>query len=175
MSDLLVIGFDDKYKADKVLLEVQELEKEHLVDLADAAVVVRDEKGKVKIKQTHDLTAATASGGFWWGGFWGLLIGWLVLNPLLGWVAGAGIGAAFGWLEGRSIDLGINDQFMKELGETLKPGSSAIFVLIREATVDRVIDDLKAYNGTILHTSLTKEDENKLRKALEDGTASASA
>ncbi len=173
MSDLLVMGFDDKFKADKVLAEVQELEKEHLVDLADAAVVVRDDKGKVKIKQTRDLTAVTASGGFWWGGLFGLLMGWVILNPLLGWAAGAGIGTAIGWLQGRSIDLGINDQFMKELGETLKPGNSAIFVLIRRATVDRVIDELKPYGGTILHTSLSKVDEEKLREALEAGDTAA--
>ncbi|GIW73563.1 MAG: membrane protein [Phycisphaerales bacterium] len=175
MSDLLVMGFDDPYKADKVLAEVLELQKEHLVDLEDAAVVVRDTKGKVRIKQTRDLSAVTATGGFWWGGLWGLLLGWLVLNPLLGWAAGAGLGTAIGWLHGRSLDLGINDQFMKELGETLKPGSSAIFVLIRKATVDRVIDELKPFGGKILHTSLSKEDERKLREALEAGAATVSA
>ena len=170
MSDLIALSFPDKYSADKVLSEVIELEKEHLMDLEDAAVVVRNEKGKVKIKQTHDLTAASTAGGFWWGGLFGLLMGWIVLNPLLGWATGAGIGSAIGWLEGRSLDLGINDEFMKELGEALTPNSSAIFVLIRKATLDRVIDELKPYGGKLLHTSLSKKDEQKLKEAIENSS-----
>ena len=172
MSDLLVLGFDDSKKAQAVLAEMQELEREHLVDLEDAAVVVRDEKGKVKLHQTHDLASVAASGGFWWGGFFGLLMGWIVLNPILGWAAGAGIGTALGWWEGKTIDIGINDDFMKELGETLKPNSSAIFVLIRHATVDRMIEDLKPFGGKLLHTSLTREAEENLKSALE-GTVNA--
>ncbi len=172
MSDLLVLGFDDAKKAQAVLAEVQELEREHLVDLEDAAVVVRDEKGKVKLHQTNDLSGVAASGGFWWGGFFGLLMGWIVLNPLLGWVAGAGIGSALGWWQGKRIDLGINDEFMKELGETLTPNTSAIFVLIRRATVDRVIEELKPFGGKILHTSLSREDEQALKDAIE-GTITA--
>ena len=167
MSDLLVLGFDDTKKAQAVLAEVQELEREHLVDLEDAAVVVHDEKGRVKVHQTQDITSASASGGFWWGGFLGLLMGWIVLNPLLGWVAGAGIGGVVGWWSGKHIDLGISDEFMKDLGETLKPNSSAIFVLIRHATVDRVIEDLKPFGGKLLHTSLSIEDEQKLKAAIE--------
>jgi len=166
MSDLIVLGFDDTTKARTVLAEIQELEREHLVDLDDAAVVVRDVNGKVKVHQTHDLSAVAASGGFWWGGFFGLLMGWIVLNPLLGWAAGAGIGTALGWWQGKSIDLGINDEFMKELGQTLKPNTSAIFVLIRHATLDRVIEDLEPYGGKLLHTSLTKKAEQNLKEAL---------
>lgn len=150
-----------------MLAEVQELEKEHLVELEDAAVVVRDEKGKVKIKQTRDLAALNASGGFWWGGLLGILMGWIILNPILGWVTGAGLGTALGWLQGKSLDLGINDEFMKELGATLTPNSSAIFVLIHKATLDRVIDELKPYGGKLMHTSLSKDDEQKLKEAME--------
>lgn len=167
MSDLLVLGFDDRKKAQAVLAEMQELEREHLVDLEDAAVVVRDEKGKVKIHQSQDLSSVAASGGFWWGGFFGLLMGWIVLNPLLGWAAGAGIGTALGWWEGKNIDLGVNDKFMKDLGETLKPNTSAIFILIRHATVDRVIEDIKPFGGKLLHTSLSKDDEATLKAAIE--------
>jgi uncharacterized membrane protein len=173
MSDLIVLGFDDKYKADRVLAEVHELEKEHLVDLEDAAVVVRDDKGKVKVKQTRDLAAVTATGGFWWGSLFGLLLGWIILNPVLGWGVGAGLGTAIGWLQGRSLDLGIHDDFMKELGETLTPNSSAIFVLIRRATVDRVIDELRPYGGKLLHTSLSKDDERKLKEAIEEAAVTA--
>jgi len=166
MSDLIVLGFKDQFQADKVLAEINELEHEHLVDLEDAAVVIRGKNGKVKIRQTHDITGASTATGFWWGGLIGLLAGWIVLNPLLGWVAGAGVGSLFGWIEGKTIDLGINDDFMKQLGETLTPESSAIFVLVRSATVDRVLEDLRKYGGKLLHTSLSKEDEDKLREAL---------
>jgi uncharacterized membrane protein len=167
MSDLLVLGFDGNDKARQVLAEIQELERENLVDLEDAAIVVHDKKGKIKIEQTHNLAAASASGGFWWGGFLGLILGWIVLNPILGWALGAGLGSGLGWWEGKSIDLGINDEFMKKLGETLEPNSSAIFVLIRKATLDRVIEDLKPFGGTLLHTSLSFKDEQQLKQAIE--------
>lgn len=97
------------------------------------------------------------------GGFWGILIGLLFLNPLAGLLVGAGTGAVIGAL----TDIGINDNFMKELGETLEPDTSAIFVLVHKATPDKVIDELKGYGGKILRTSLSKDDEAALRQTLE--------
>lgn len=159
MSDLIVIGFDDEFKADEVLLEMRKLEKEHLIDLEDAVVVVRDQKGKVKLKQSHNLVTAGAAGG----GFWGLLIGVLFLNPL----AGVLVGTAAGALGGLMKDIGIDDDFIKDLGQTIQPGTSALFILTRKVTPDKVMGEVRRLKGKVLRTSLSKEDEDKLKVAVE--------
>jgi uncharacterized membrane protein len=123
---------------------------------------VKDENGKVKLHQAVNLTAAGAVSG----GFWGSLIGLIFLNPLLGLAVGASAGAVSGAL----TDVGINDQFMKDLAGTLKPRSSALFVLVRKATPDKVLEELKGSGGKVLRTSLTHEDENKLQTALSGVT-----
>jgi uncharacterized membrane protein len=91
----------------------------------------------------------------------------IFLNPLLGAAVGAGAGA----LSGKLADIGINDKFMKELGETFQPNTSALFVLVKEATPDKVLAKLKGFGGKVLQTSLSKEDEEKLQEALADKTA----
>lgn len=160
MSNLVVIGFEDEFKAEEVRLALLKMQQDYLIDMEDAVVAVKDSKGKVKLHQIHNLTAAGAIGG----GFWGLLIGALFLNPLLGTAAGMTAGAISGALS----DVGINDDFMKRLAETLKPGSSALFVLVRKATPDKVLDELKKYGGAVLQTSLSKEDEAALQAALDE-------
>jgi uncharacterized membrane protein len=97
------------------------------------------------------------------GSFWGLLIGMIFLNPLLGVAVGAGAGA----LSGKLSDIGISNNFMEELGETLKNNSSALFVLVRKVTPDKVMEELKGFGGKVLKTSLTADKEETLRKALE--------
>lgn len=158
MSTLIVIAFKDKLKAEEVLLELKKLEKEYVVDLEDAAIVTKDDEGQIKIKQTHNLTLSGAVGG----GFWGGLIGILFLNPLLGFALGAGAGA----LTGSLSDYGIPDDFIKELGGTIDKGNSALFFLLRSVTVDKLLDDLDQFEGIVLKTSLSKENEDRLREAL---------
>ena len=159
MSDLIVVGFQNKFEAEEALLALRKMEKEHLIDLEDAAIVVKNEKGKVKIKQTNDLV----SEGTISGSLWGALIGLLFLEPLLS----LAIGAASGALGGALQDIGVNDSFMKELGQTLQPGCSALFILVRQATMDKVIEELQPLNGKILHTSLSKTDEASLKEAID--------
>ena len=159
MSKLVVIGFDETTKADEVLHKLAALQKEHLIDLEDAAVVIRDQDGKCQVKQAVNLTAGAAASG----GMWGLLIGLLFMHPLLGLIAGATSGA----ISGSMMDFGINDDFIKELSGTLQNGSSALFILVRKATPDKVIAELEGYNGRILHTSLSITEENELKAAIE--------
>src|SRR6516165_2264659 len=113
MSTFVVIDYESEEKAEEVRLALLKMQKEYLVDVADAVVVVRDEKGKVRLRQMYNLTAA----GAMTGGFWGALIGLIFLNPLFGFALGAAAGAISGALR----DVGIDDNFMKSLGETLKP------------------------------------------------------
>ncbi|MCX7068817.1 MAG: DUF1269 domain-containing protein [Methylococcales bacterium] len=161
MSTLIVVGYDDVHKAEEVRQHFWKLQKDYLIELEDAVVVTHDANNKVKLHQAVNLTAAGAASG----GFWGALIGLLFLNPLLGLVIGASAGAASGAL----TDIGINDDFMKQLGETLKPNSSALFVLLRKesSAPDKVLEELKGTGGTILKTSLSHEDEDKLQAALK--------
>jgi len=162
MSDLVVMGFDDEAKAFEMRAALAKMQKEYLIDMEDVVVVTKDDKGKVKLHQAVNLTAAGAVGG----GFWGLLIGMLFLNPLVGVAAGAAAGA----LGGALSDIGVDDKFMKKLGETFTPGTSALFVLIRKVTVDKVLEELKAMglHAHVLQTSLSKDKEEELRAVLEN-------
>ncbi len=126
--------------------------------MEDVVVVTKDDKGKVKLHQAVNLTAAGAVGGT----FWGMLIGLIFLNPLVGAAIGAGA------LSGKLRDIGISDNFMKELGETLTAGTSALFVLVRKVTPDKVLEQLKHFKGKVLQTSLTQDKEEELRQVLEN-------
>jgi len=158
MSELIAISFNEPKKADEVLDALLELQKKYLVDLEDAAIVFRKPNGKVKIKQSHNLVGAGAVGG----GFWGLLLGALFLNPLAGVLIGSAAGAASGALS----DVGIKDDFIKKIGENIIQNGSALFILVRRATPDKVLEELSKYEGKILHTSLTVEGEELLQRAL---------
>jgi uncharacterized membrane protein len=160
MSDLIVIAYDDEFKAEEVRLTLAKLQVEHLIELEDAAVVVKDEHGKIKLKQAVNLTGAGAASG----GFWGLLIGILFFNPLLG----AAVGAASGALAGAFSDIGVDDNFIRELGETLQPKSSALFVLVRKVTPDKVLEEVGKFGGKVLRTSLTKDEESQLQTVLDN-------
>lgn len=159
MSDLVVVGYDDQHQADEVRIRLMKMQRDYLVDLADAVVAVRKPDGKVELHQVHNLTAAGALSG----GMWGALIGLLFMSPLLGFAVGAASGAVGGAL----TDIGINDGFMKELAGTLKPGSSALFVLFRKMTNDKVLEELQGTGGKVLKTSLSHEDETRLQAALD--------
>jgi uncharacterized membrane protein len=157
MSDLIVISFSNEFKADEVLIELSKLEREYLIDLEDAAIVIRSQAGKIKIKQTQELVTS----GALTGGFWGLLLGLIFLHPLL-----AIFGAAAGAISGALTDVGIDDNFIREIGQTIEPGTSAIFVLVKKSTPDKVLDELSLFEGKVLRTSLSKEDEAKLQAVL---------
>lgn len=160
MSNLIAVVFDDETTAFDMRAALLRMQKQYLIDLEDSVVVTRDEKGKTKLDQAVNLTSAGAVGG----GFWGLLIGFLFLNPLLG----AAVGATAGAIAGKFRDIGIDDNMMRELGSSFKPGTSALFVLVRRATLDKVLDGLKAFagKGKVFKTSLSKDDEDSLREAL---------
>jgi uncharacterized membrane protein len=161
MSNLIVVAYPDEYRAAEVLAALRRLNKEYLVDLDDACYVTKDAGGKIKLHQNTSLTGAGAA----WGGMWGMLIGLLFFVPFLGLAIGAGLGA----LSGKLSDYGIDDKFAKQIAATLQPNTSAIFMLVRRATPDKVIPELSQYGGTILQTSLPKETEAKLQEALKQG------
>ena len=158
MSELVVVAYEDEYRAAEVLTTLRRLEREYLIDLEDAVYVTKDGGGKLKLHESSSLTAAGAAGG----SFWGLMIGLLFFAPLAGMAVGAGAGA----LMGKLTDVGIDTQSMRALSARLAPRSSALFVLIRHVNADRVVPEIEAFGGTVLRSSLTPDAEARLREAL---------
>ncbi len=164
MSQLIVIAFNNETGAEEMRDDLQKLQKEHLISLKDAAVTIHQQDGKVKVKQVTHLV----SKGALVGGLGGLLLGSLFLAPWLGLVGGA-IGGA---VAGKETDVGVDDNFIKEVGETIEPGHSALFLLIDEKAADTLIEEIHRYDGTVLQTSLSEEDEAKFIAALNANTQS---
>ena len=161
MSNLIVVSFPEEQLAFELRAALVQMQKEYLIEMEDVVIVTKDAAGKIKLHQAMNLTAMGAATG----GFWGLLIGMLFLNPLLGAAVGAGAGA----LSGRFTDLGIDDDFMKTLAEQFQPGCAAVFILVKKATPDKVLAGLEQFKGKgkVIQTSLTKDEEQGLRAFLE--------
>jgi uncharacterized membrane protein len=163
MSDLVVIVYPSEAKAEEVRQRLLKLQQEYLITINDAAIAVKTESGSIKLNQLVNTTAIGAASG----SFWGLLIGVLFLNPIIG----VALGAASGALGGALSDFGINDSFMKELAASIQPGNAALFVLIKNMTADKVLNEIKDAGGVVLKTSLDETKEKVLRDALAKATA----
>ena len=161
MSDLIIVAFPDEATAFAAAEALVLLQKEYLIEMEDVVVVTRDEDGKVTLNQSVNLTTGGAIGG----GLWGTLIGLLFLNP----VVGAAIGAGAGALAGKFSDIGIDDDFLRDVGHSLDKGGAAVGLLIRKITTDKVMERLEPFRdkGRVLHTSLSHEAEAGLKQFLE--------
>jgi uncharacterized membrane protein len=167
MSDLIAIIYPSEAKAEEVRQRLFKLQKEYLITISDAVIAVKTEAGPVKLNQLVNTTAMGAASG----SFWGLLIGVIFLNPILG----VAIGAASGALGGALSDYGINDTFMKDLSASLQPGNAALFVLIKNMTADKVLREIQDAGGTVLKTSLDDTKERLLREALAKASTEQAA
>lgn len=166
MSELVVLGFESAEEADRLLTRLGRMQREYLIDLEDSVVAIRDDDGRVRLKQSISMVARGTSYGLLSGGIWGSLIGLLFLNPLAGFALGGAVGAGVGALSGSLADYGINDDFMRELGATLKPGTSALFLLLRKAQPEKVLAEIEGLNAHVIRTSLSPEQETRLQAAL---------
>ena len=158
MSNLVAIAYDDVNKANEVMGTISQLVKEHNLELDDAVVVERKADGKIKLHQPSG-TGMGAAGGALWGG----LIGLIFFVPLFG----MAIGAATGALAGSASDMGVDDNFMKDLGDKLPEGGAAVFVLVRTANRDKVIPEISRYGGILIQSSLSNEQEAAFQAALD--------
>ena len=158
---LVVLGFADESSAFALRDLLGTLEEEGAIEIGDAVIATRSANGKVRLHQSIPLVPF----GTALGSFSGMLLGMILLTPLFGSVVGAVAGAASAVF----VDVGIDDTFMKKLGETLKPDTSALFVLVRKTKPEVLIERLKPFAGrcTVLQTTLTAENEGRLRMALE--------
>ncbi len=163
MATLSVLKFNDPYGADRVLLALQGLQEREMITLEDAAIVSWPQGNK---KPTTRQLHSTAGAGALGGAFWGFLFGLIFFVPFLGAAIGAGMGA----LTGSMADVGISDEFIKQVREKETEGSSALFALTSGATApDKLIDELRQYDFEIISTNLPEEQERKLREAFAQG------
>lgn len=158
MANLMVFAFDDQGSAGQMSDKLVSLQKQQLITVVDAAIVTRAADGKPKIKQLNNLTGAGAMGG----AFWGMLFGMLFFMPWMG----LAVGALSGALAGKFSDYGIDDAFIKEVGESVKPNTSALFLLVDNAVADKVIPEVKEFNPKVVRTSMSTEQEAKLKELL---------
>ena len=158
MSHLFTLKFTNEASAQQVVDTLKHAQKQQLITLEDAAMFIRQPNGKPRIRQLHDLVEAGALGG----AFWGFLVGLLFFMPFLGAAIGAGAGA----FTGKFSDIGIDDDFIKQVGNALQPGDVALFLLTNNEVADKVLPELKPYQFQLLRTSLSDEDEAKLREML---------
>src|SRR4051812_20558806 len=156
MSDLIAIAYPDVPTAKQVATNATEAQKAHLIELDDLVIVERKDDGKVKLHQPS-MAGTGALGGAAWGG----LIGLIFLVPFFGMAIGAATGAAAGAMS----DAGIDDSFLKDLGDRLQPGGAAIIGLVRSMNSEKLLEEIKI-PGELIQTSLTSEAEQPLRDAL---------
>ena len=165
MSTLVAVAYPDIETAEKVRQELVNATREHLLNLEDAVIAEHQADGKIKLHQAIGTTSAGAAGGALWGG----LIGLIFLAPLLG----MAVGAASGALGGKMTDVGVNDDFLKDLGAKLQPGAAALIVLGSTDARDKVIERVKPSGGEVIQTSLSDAEEEQLRSMLGAGATVA--
>jgi uncharacterized membrane protein len=164
VSTLVAIAYDDLDQANEVMDTVGRLVKEHSLTLEDAVVVEHKANGKMKLHQPSMAGLGAASGALWGG-----LIGLIFFMPFVG----AAIGAASGAAAGAASDYGVDDDFVKELGEKLPEGGAAVLVLVAEATRDKVVPQIAQYGGHVIQSSLSNEQQEALQDALDKRGATA--
>lgn len=160
MATLTVLKFDGADKAEQALESLQELRTQHVLSIADAAVVSWPEGRRAPVTRQAVNTAGVGALG---GTFWGMLVGFLFMMPLLG----AVIGAAAGAISGALTDIGINDNFIRQVRDQVQPGTSALFLLSATEAPDRVAEQLNRFSPSLFSTNLSREQEEKLRELFE--------
>lgn len=183
MSNMIVVGFKkDMYRASTVLNQLIDMDFDWVVDLRDAVAVYRDYSGRLRIDQSYRMTTAEGAG---WGALWGSLIG-MTLGALAapftggtsaaaatalaaGALGGGALGAAGGAIDADwwKDEFGISEDFVRNTGELIQPGDSAIFALVRTADPVYVADQFRGYGGTVLYSWLSPAQEAKVQSVLD--------
>jgi len=163
MADLIAIGYPDEATAEAAAEEARALARDLIIEPDAIAAIVRDKEGRFHVHTSHHPVGAGAT----WGMFWGVLFGLLFFIPVFGLAVGAGLGA----LMGKITKTGIDKAFQDQVRGMLQPGTSALFLMVEKVTPDKAVDALSKYGGTVLKTSLSKDDEKELQEALHGGGA----
>ncbi|MFI6415859.1 DUF1269 domain-containing protein [Streptomyces sp. NPDC050842] len=158
MSELIVIGYDDRGVADAAFATVQDLQRDYVVHLNGLAVVSVDEDGRTHVDTTSRIVGVSAASGALWGAIFGILF----LLPGVGLVTGAAVGG----LIGRLSRSGVDERFREQVRDLLKPGSAAVVVMASKITDDKFTAAMRPHGGTVLKTSLSDADEKELAEQL---------
>jgi uncharacterized membrane protein len=161
MSELVAIAYPDRQTAQVVRDILGDLSRQELIELEDAVIAARDRNGELELDQSVQAGRGRLAGGAVAGGLAGLLLA----VPLLGAAVGAAGAAA------TRRDVGVDDDFARELGAALDPPRAALVLLVREAEGDKVLPEIREYGGQVIRTSLSAEAETRLRSGLGDSTA----
>jgi uncharacterized membrane protein len=165
MADLIAIGYDDETTAGAAAEEVHRLADELVIEPDAVAVILRDGEGNYRVTTNHHPVGQGAS----WGMFWGLLFGALFFIPVLGIAVGAGLGAIIG----KVARTGIDEGFEERAREMVKPGTSALFLIVEKVTPEVAVEGLRQYGGTVLKSSLSNDAQAELQEALPGAPAAA--
>ena len=157
MTDMVVLAFDSQNGADEGRQKLVELNNQYVLNLVDAVEITRYADGKVKMKNIRNLTGIGAMGG----AFWGLIFGLLFFMPLFG----VAVGAVSGAIAGHFMHFGVGKDFLKQIEDSVKPGTSALAILAANVTVDKVIQALAPLHPKVIRSSLSTEQEAKLNEA----------
>ena len=185
MAQLIVVGFKkDMYRASDVLNQLLRMNDDWVMDLHDAVAVYRDFDGKLRVDQSFQMTTGQGAA---WGGLWGSLIGATLAIPFTGGASaavaaealaagvlgGGALGAGAGAIDASwwKDEFGIPDDFVKQVGAMIQPGDSAVYALLRTANPDTVADQFRGYGGTILRTTLSRDQQAKVEKVLNTKAA----
>ncbi len=167
MADLIAIGYPDETTAEQAAEEAQRLARDLIIEPDAIAAIVRDKEGKYHVHTSHHPVGTGAT----WGMFWGLLFGALFFVPVFGLAIGAGLGA----LMGKITKSGIDKAFQDQVRDMLKPGTSALFLMVEKVTPDKAVEALSKFGGTVLKTSLSKDAEKELQESLHGGGSEPTA
>jgi uncharacterized membrane protein len=167
MADLIAIGYPDETTAEQAAEEAQRLARDLIIEPDAIAAIVRDKEGKYHVHTSHHPVGTGAT----WGMFWGLLFGVLFFVPVFGLAIGAGLGA----LMGKITKSGIDKAFQDQVRDMLKPGTSALFLMVEKVTPDKAVEALSKFGGTVLKTSLSKDAEKELQDSLHGGGSEPTA
>ena len=151
----------EPYLALAALDEIEQKAKEAGVEIKDAVIAFKTDEGRIKIRQTKDMTAGKGARR---GGFWGLVVGLILGGPLFGVLAGLGLGA----IAGRRIDHGLDDEFISQVSKSLNPRTSALLVLIDEERAEEAIAYLESFNAEMHVADISKEAEEAIDEVAGD-------
>ena len=165
MADLIAIGYPDTTTALEAMDEAERLQHDLLIQADAIAAIVRNDEGKIRVVTNHHMVGAGAT----WGMFWGLLFGMLFFVPFFGMALGAGMGALMGKVGKSAVD----KEFEEQVRDMLKPGTSALFMVVEKVTPDKAVEAMSKFGGTVLKSSLSKDAEKELQEALH-GSGSGS-
>jgi uncharacterized membrane protein len=165
MAELIAIGYDDETTVFDAMDEVGRLSQDLIIQPDAVAAIVRNKEGKIRVTTNHHAVAA----GTTWGLFWGFLFGILFFVPFFGMAVGAGLGALMGKVE----KTGIDKEFQEQVRDMVKPGTSALFLVVEKVTPDKAVEAMSEFGGTVLKTSLSKDAEKELQEALHGKESAA--